>query len=127
MADIQAVNCCYSSKLQVIWINFCRALVTKYSLPPYQNLKQVNHLSSPGKSAILPPAPCCYAVMTSNIGLYWKGDGASDGAGDATNAFFVATFHLTISISGQRATGKIQRNNYHHKSCGPSLRSGKRV
>ena len=33
-----------------------------------------------------------------------------------------ATFHLTISMSGQRATGKIQRNNYHHGSCGPSLK-----
>ena len=32
-----------------------------------------------------------------------------------------ATFHLTISTRGQRATGKIQRNNYHHGSCGPSL------
>ena len=32
-----------------------------------------------------------------------------------------ATFHLTISMSGQRATGKIQRNNYHHGSCGPPL------
>ena len=28
-----------------------------------------------------------------------------------------ATFHLTISMRGQRATGKIQRNNYHHGSC----------
>ena len=32
-----------------------------------------------------------------------------------------ATFHLTISMRGQRATGKIQRNNYHHRSCGASL------
>ena len=32
-----------------------------------------------------------------------------------------ATFHLTISMRGQRATGKIQRNNYYHGSCGPSL------
>ena len=32
-----------------------------------------------------------------------------------------ATFHLTISTRGQRATGKIQRNNYHHGSCGSSL------
>ena len=29
-----------------------------------------------------------------------------------------ATFHLTISMRGQRTRGKIQRNNYHH---GPSL------
>ena len=28
---------------------------------------------------------------------------------------------LTISMRGKRATGKIQRNNYHHGSCGPSL------
>ena len=36
--------------------------------------------------------------------------------------FFVkATFHLTISMRGKRATGKIQRNNYRHGSCGPSL------
>ena len=31
------------------------------------------------------------------------------------------TFHLTISIRDQHATGKIQRNNYRHRSCGPSL------
>ena len=34
-----------------------------------------------------------------------------------------AAFHLTISMRGQRATGKIQRNNYHDGSCGPSLTS----
>ena len=32
-----------------------------------------------------------------------------------------ATFHLTISMRDQRATGKIQRNNYGYGSCGPSL------
>ena len=32
-----------------------------------------------------------------------------------------ATFHLTISMRGQRVTSKIQRNNYHHGSCEPSL------
>ena len=32
-----------------------------------------------------------------------------------------ATFHLTISMCGQRAMGKFQRNNYHHESCRPSL------
>ena len=32
-----------------------------------------------------------------------------------------ATFHLTISMRGERATGKIQKSNYHHRSCGPSL------
>ena len=34
---------------------------------------------------------------------------------------FKATFHLTISMRGQRATGKIQRNNYRNGSCGPYL------
>ena len=33
-----------------------------------------------------------------------------------------ANFHLTIPMSGQRAKGKIQRNSYHHGSCGPSLK-----
>ena len=32
-----------------------------------------------------------------------------------------ATFHLTISMRGRRATGKIKRNNYHHGSCEPFL------
>ena len=32
-----------------------------------------------------------------------------------------ATFHLTIPLRGQRARSKIQRNNYHHGNCGPSL------
>ena len=36
---------------------------------------------------------------------------------------FKATFHLTISVRVQRATGKVQRNNYHHGSCGSSLTS----
>ena len=31
------------------------------------------------------------------------------------------TFHLTISMRGQRAKSKIQKNNYHHGSCEPSL------
>ena len=34
---------------------------------------------------------------------------------------FKATFHLTTSMHGERATGKIQKNNYHHWSCGPSV------
>ena len=34
---------------------------------------------------------------------------------------FKATFYLTISMRGQRATGKLQRNNYNHGSCGPSV------
>ena len=37
-----------------------------------------------------------------------------------------ATFHLTIPTREQRETGKIQRNNYHHGSCGPSL-TGKTI
>ena len=32
-----------------------------------------------------------------------------------------ATFHLTIPIRGQRATGRIQRNSCHPGSSGPSL------
>ena len=32
-----------------------------------------------------------------------------------------ATSHLTISMHGQRETGKIQSNDYHHGNCGPSL------
>ena len=32
-----------------------------------------------------------------------------------------ATFHLTISMRGKRAAGKIQRTNYRHGSCLPSL------
>ena len=35
--------------------------------------------------------------------------------------FVKGTFHLTISMRGQRATGEIQRNNYHYGRCGPSL------
>ena len=34
---------------------------------------------------------------------------------------FKGTFHLTISMLGQCATGKIQRNNYRHGSCEHSL------
>ena len=34
---------------------------------------------------------------------------------------FRATFHLMIFMRGQRATGKIQRNNYHHGNCGSSF------
>ena len=40
-----------------------------------------------------------------------------------TEASIKATFRLTISLRGQRATGNIQRNNYHHGSCGTSLTS----
>ena len=32
-----------------------------------------------------------------------------------------ATFQLTISTREQRATGRIERNNYRQGSCGPSL------
>ena len=47
-------------------------------------------------------------------------------AHESIQTCFIATFHLTISLRGQRATGKIQRNNYHHGSCGRSL-TGKTV
>ena len=40
---------------------------------------------------------------------------------EITSEVLKATFHLTISMRDQRATGKIQRNNYRHGSCGPSL------
>ena len=40
--------------------------------------------------------------------------------------FLKATFHLTISMCGQSETGKIQRNNCYHGSCGPSL-TGKKM
>ena len=33
------------------------------------------------------------------------------------------TFHLTISMREKRAKGRIQRNDYHDESCGPSLTS----
>ena len=32
-----------------------------------------------------------------------------------------ATSHLTLSMHGQRAVGKSQRNNYHHGNCEQSL------
>ena len=34
-----------------------------------------------------------------------------------------AASHLTISMRGQRATGNIKRNNYHHGNCGSYLTS----
>ena len=40
---------------------------------------------------------------------------------NGTLDYIKATFHFTIFMRGQRATGKIERNNYHHGSCGPSL------
>ena len=33
-------------------------------------------------------------------------------------------FSLNDSMRGQRATGKTQRNNYHHRKCGPFLKRG---
>ena len=69
MADIPTLNCCYSSKWQLIRIKVCRALVTRYILPPNQNLKQVNHLYLFQVNLPFIPEPCCYAVTTSNIGL----------------------------------------------------------
>ena len=35
---------------------------------------------------------------------------------------FKATFHLMISMHEQHAMGKMQRNNYHCGSSGPSLK-----
>ena len=54
--------------------------------------------------------------LSANI----RSEYASDFCHDRKSAF-KATFHLTISMRGQNATSKIQRNNYHHGSCGPSL------
>ena len=39
----------------------------------------------------------------------------------AVGLWLKATFHLTISMRGERATGKIQKNNYQQGSRGPSL------
>ena len=50
-----------------------------------------------------------------------KGEHVNRNALYANKHNLKATFHLTISMRGQRATGKIQRNNYHHGNCGPSL------
>ena len=33
------------------------------------------------------------------------------------------TFYFTIFMGGQRATGKIQKNDYHHGSCGAVFHS----
>ena len=44
-----------------------------------------------------------------------------EGSNNEIMRLLKATFHLTICMRGQRTTGKIQRNNYHHGSCGPSL------
>ena len=38
------------------------------------------------------------------------------GTGFHGNESLKATFHLTISMRGKPATGKIQRNNYRHGS-----------
>ena len=46
-------------------------------------------------------------------GRFWKFQEVSQS--------FKGTSQLTISMPGQRETGKIQRNNYHHWNCGPSL------
>ena len=48
--------------------------------------------------------------------------GAVDKLARLRNHTLKATFHLTISMRGQRATGKIQRNYYNHGNCGSSLR-----
>ena len=57
-------------------------------------------------------------IHTNLVGLFCDAGYLRPGKDDAS---LKATFHLTISMRGQRATGKIQRNNYHHGSCGPSL------
>ena len=53
----------------------------------------------------------------------WFKDRASRSHDDSIEfiALVKVSFHLTISMRGQRATGKIQRNDYDHGSCGPSL------
>ena len=40
---------------------------------------------------------------------------------DAHSLPIMATFHLPIFMRGERAMGKIQRNNCHHGSYGSSL------
>ena len=70
MADMPTLNCCYSSRRQVIRIKFYRTVVTGYILPPYQNLKQMNHWYLFKVNRHFTPMPCCYAVTTSNIGVY---------------------------------------------------------
>ena len=64
---------------------------------------------------------CSVASTNNNLNnvIVWPGE-------ELAILLVKATFHLTISMRGQRATGKIQRNNYHHGSCGPSL-TGKRM
>ena len=42
-------------------------------------------------------------------------------AGQNPDWLIKATFHLRTSIREQCAMGKIQRNNYHHGNCQPSL------
>ena len=62
-----------------------------------------------------PPGSAAHEVM------WWQQDGAPAHTSNATLRYLKATFHLTISMCGERATGKIQRHNYHHGSCGASL------
>ena len=47
---------------------------------------------------------CCISLSET---LFWTG------ARGRIPITLKAIFHLTISVRGQRATGKIQRNNYH--------------
>ena len=66
-------------------------------------------------------------IKTSSDSWYQEDEGGGGGGSTTRSGHerfdVMATFHLTISMGGQRATGKIQRNNYHHGSCGPSLTS----
>ena len=42
MANFQTLNCWWSSKMQGMWLKFCKTLVTRYTLPFYQSLSQLN-------------------------------------------------------------------------------------
>ena len=73
--------------------------------------------------------PCCFHALrfhsnnrhNSSTEIIYKTIGTLIKQTDA--AAVTASSHLTISMLGQRARGKIQRNNYYHESCGPSLTS----
>ena len=61
------------------------------------------------------------STQSGNLTLSDMGGGGIRLNGELSSITLKATFHLTISMRGQRATGKIQRNNYNHGSCGPPL------
>ena len=60
-----------------------------------------------GFSCLHQQSPVCNQSVFNSLRSVW-----------ATSHFRLL---FTISMLGQRATGKIQRNNYHHGSCGSSL------